>query len=136
MKEKGNTGTYLYIRNYVDYKILQCCLGSAIWIEKIAECLVRGEVWNVKAFWQWGFVRKVPVNNTRWNRDNVKNNIKELYQVDGKETGSGLPQMMDCSLLRLKISYIVEECKTILMSLPILFHFLCAQHVSCFMLST
>jgi hypothetical protein len=34
-----------------------------------------------------GFVRKVPVNKTRWNRDNIKKNVKEIYQVDGKETG-------------------------------------------------
>ena len=53
-----------------------------------------------------GFVRKVPVNKTRRNRDNIKNNFKEIYQVDGKDTGSGLPQMIHWLLLRFKISFI------------------------------
>jgi hypothetical protein len=30
MKEMGNAGTYLYVRNYVNYTILQCCSVSAI----------------------------------------------------------------------------------------------------------
>jgi hypothetical protein len=73
---------------------------------KIVECLVRESVECI-ALWQGRFVRKEPVNETRWNRDNIKKNVKEIYQVDGKETGSGLPQMIDWSLLRFKISFIV-----------------------------
>jgi len=109
MKGMGNAGTYLYIRNYVDYKFLQCCSGSAIWIVKIADCSEE-KVRNVITFWHCGFVRKAPINKTRWNRHNVKNNVKEIYQVDGKETGSGMPQMRGCSLLRFKINFIVVGC--------------------------
>jgi hypothetical protein len=62
MKEMGSAGTYLYIRNYVNCKILQLCSVSEIWIEKIAYCLVRRECMECIAFWQGGFVRKLSVN--------------------------------------------------------------------------
>jgi hypothetical protein len=59
------------------------------------------------AFWQGGFVRNVSVNKPRWNRDNIKKNVKEIYQVHGKETGSEPPQIIGWLILRFKMCFMV-----------------------------
>ena len=55
-------------------------------------------------------MRKVPVNETKRNRDNIKKNVKEIYQEDGKETGSGPPEMIGLLLQSFKTSFITTGC--------------------------
>jgi hypothetical protein len=52
------------------------------------------------AVWQGGFVRKVPVNKTRWNRDNIKKNQENISSTWKR---NGLRAASDDRLIIIKI---------------------------------